>query len=316
MKSRRGFTLVELLVVIAIIAILVAMLLPAVQSSRESARRISCGNKLRQLGLGVLNYESAQRRLPSGGATKATDCPLGGSPARDGGPSWSVLILPYCEGQSTFDAFDMSAPFAPMSWDSSVANFPLQFQPNAAFQCPSDPNSRSDACNTNYFACQGGGATPACQSQPGRVFFDNGLFFNNSRIRLKDVGDGTTHVAMLGETKYAPHQDYSTKTLGSNPPRGLPHMSWASALRVYTGFGIPLGLCATMRGINSSRFDPAVGGGEYLSTPTSTFGSNHLGGAMFVRADGAVTFIFDSVDLAVYRSFGQRSSGQTKGGLE
>jgi prepilin-type N-terminal cleavage/methylation domain-containing protein len=315
MNSRRGFTLVELLVVIAIIAILVALLLPAVQSSREAGRRASCSNKLRQLALGVLNFESAQRRYPSGGETKATDCPLSGSSAVDGGPSWSVLILPYCEGQAIYDSFDMAASFSAMSWDDGLANFPRQFRPNSAFQCPSDPNSRADACNTNFFACQGGGATPACQSQPGRVFFNNGLFFNNSRIRVKDVADGTTHVALLGETKYAPHPDYTTKTLTSNPPRGLPHMSWASALRVYTSFGIPLGLGATMRGINSSRFDPAAGGGEYLSTPTSTFGSNHPGGAMFARADGAVTFVFEGIDLALYRSFGQRNSGQTKGGF-
>jgi len=175
MNSRRGFTLVELLVVIAIIAILVALLLPAVQSSREAGRRASCSNKLRQLALGVLNFESAQQRYPSGGETKATDCPLSGSSAVDGGPSWSVLILPYCEGQAIYDSLNMAAPFSAMSWDDGLANFPRQFRPNSAFQCP--------------------------------------------------------------------------------------------------------------------------------------------GGAMFARADGAVTFVFQDIDLDLYRSFGQRNSGQTKGGF-
>lgn len=338
MVTRRGFTLVELLVVIAIIGLLIALLLPAVQVARESARRAACSNKLRQLALGMHSYHSARGHFPAGGITRntatysGTNC-LAGSVSTDGGPSWSVLILPFCDGQALYDSFDLSKPFAPTSWEmrltgTNTVNFPKQFKPNAHFQCPSDKNSRSDTCNSNYYACQGGGinvvhtsgtAGYACVSQAGRYFFDNGIFFNNSKTRTKDILDGTSHVALIGETKYAPHQDYTAATISPSVPNGQPSQSWDSSLRVYTGFSVAVGLCATMNGINSSRFDPAVNNnfsGEFLTTPQATFGSNHPGGAMFATADGATSFVNESISLALYRRFGQRSSGQAnKGGL-
>ncbi|MFM8494975.1 MAG: DUF1559 domain-containing protein [Planctomycetia bacterium] len=327
---RRGFTLVELLVVIAIIGILIALLLPGVQAARESSRRASCSNKLRQLALGMHSYHSARGSFPAGGVTKNTnpyspsDC-LNGSPTSDCGPPWSVLILPFSDGQGQYDLYAIDQPFAPMSSDISATNFPKQFKPNANYQCPSDKNSRGNACNTNYFACQGGGpetlqtgsaAGFACQSQAGRVFYDNGIFYNNSKIRTKDIADGTSHVALIGETKYAHHQDWTTASRAQFPPSGRPHMSWDSALRAYPGsqFSIALGLCSTTNGINSLLTDPAVQ--ENLAKPASTFGSNHPGGAMFATADGATVLVSESIDLALYRRFGQRSSGQSnKGGL-
>jgi prepilin-type N-terminal cleavage/methylation domain-containing protein len=341
MKRHRGFTLVELLVVIAIIGVMVGLLLPAVQSARESSRRASCSSKLRQLALAMHSHHSAKGYFPAGGATKVTD-PLvgsgatcmgnvsGGSVSKDGGPPWSVLILPFFGDQPRYDAYAPTAPFIPTSWEltGTSPNVSKQFKPNSNFQCPSDKNSRADACNTNYFACQGGGAPVAqtsstagyaCFSAGGRYFFDNGIFYNNSKIRTKDITDGTSHVALIGETKYAPHQDYSAATVAASPPNGFPSQSWDSSLRVYTGFSVAVGLCATVNGINSSQFDPAIVNsfsGEYLTTPQSTFGSNHSGGAMFATADGATTFVSESISLALYRSFGNRNSGQgNKGGL-
>ena len=343
MKHRRGFTLVELLVVIAIIGVLVGLLLPAVQSARESSRRSACSNKLRQLALAMHSHHDARGAFPAGGITKVTD-PLtgtgssclgnvsGGSVSSDGGPPWSVLILPFMGDQPRYDAYSINAPFIPTTWEltGTSPNVAKQFKPNANFQCPSDKNSRADTCNSNYHACQGGGpASPqtpsalgyACVSvtTPARVFFNNGIFFNNSKIRVKDILDGTSHVALIGETKYMPHQDYSAATVSASPPTGYPTQSWDSSLRVYSGFSLAIGLCATMNGINSSRFDPAVSNnfsGEYLSTPQSTFGSNHPGGAQFATADGATTFVSESISLSLYRNFGARASAKTdKGGL-
>jgi len=99
-SGRRGFTLVELLVVIAIIGILVALLLPAVQAARESARRSQCQNQLRQLALGVLNYESANGSYPPGGVT---DGPCCGTPSKG---SWPIYILPQVEEQALYDLYD------------------------------------------------------------------------------------------------------------------------------------------------------------------------------------------------------------------
>jgi|688.fasta_scaffold212400_2 prepilin-type N-terminal cleavage/methylation domain-containing protein len=343
MARRRGFTLVELLVVIAIIGLLIALLLPAVQSSRESSRRAACSNKLRQLALAMHSHHSARGHFPAGGVTKVTDPLTGtgascmgtvsgsnGSTTRDGGPPWTVLILPYLGDQPRYDSYSLTAPFIPTTWDLSGTspNCQKQFKPNGSFQCPSDKNSRSDACNSNYHACQGGGPPSpqsasslgyACVSTSGRLFFDNGIFFNNSKMRVKDILDGTSHVAMIGETKYMPHQDYWEASKITNPPNGFPTQSWDSSLRVYPGFSVAIGLCATVNGINSSQFDPAVANsfsGEYLTTPQSTFGSNHRGGALFATADGATTFVSESIALALYRNFGARSSGKVdKGGL-
>ncbi len=318
MPMRRGFTLVELLVVIAIIAILIGLTLPAVQSSRESARRITCGNKIRQLALALHGHHAALKRFPAGGVMKtpADSCTLEGSPARDGGMPWSVAILPYMEGDARFKTYDPAKSFAPTSWENTAGNFAAQFQPNADFHCPSDPNSRSSLAVTNYYACQGGG-TPAlaactatcCSSGPSaRVFFTNGVFFANSRIRFKDLSDGSTHVVLLGETRYCPHPD---ATDGTGYP---PHASWDSSLRAYGGgaFSLPLGLCATMEGINSSRVNPA----QYQVWPggvaVNTFGSHHPGGGTFALADASVTFLSESIDLAVYRALGRRDSGQQK----
>ena len=340
MRIRRGFTLVELLVVIAIIGVLVGLLLPAVQSARESSRRSACSNKLRQIALAMHSHHDARGAFPAGGITKVTD-PLvsgsclantpGGGVTKDGGPPWSVLILPFMGDQPRYDAYSINAPFIPTTWELTTGTSPnvaKQFKPNANFQCPSDKNSRADACNSNYAACQGGGPYSAqsasalgyaCMSIAPRVFFDNGIFFNNSKIRVKDILDGTSHVALIGETKYMPHQDYSAATVLASPPTGFPSQSWDSSLRVYTGYSVAVGLCATMNGINSSQFDPAVSNnfsGEYLTTPQTTFGSNHPGGAQFATADGATTFVSESISLSLYRNFGARASAKTdKGGL-
>ncbi len=127
-SARRGFTLVELLVVIAIIGILVALLLPAVQSAREAARRTQCTNHLKQLGLGLHNYHVSHNKLPWGNAYP------GGIMAA---LSWSTMILPYIEEQGHYELFDFSK-------DMSHANNAIALTiPVQTFTCPSDPRSRT-----------------------------------------------------------------------------------------------------------------------------------------------------------------------------
>src|SRR5688572_21855433 len=104
--KRRGFTLVELLVVIAIIGVLVALLLPAVQAAREAARRMQCGNNMKQIGLGLQNYHDTFLSLPYGARARQ----IAGTPAVTGGnqvgPSWYVGILPFCEQKNLYDLMD------------------------------------------------------------------------------------------------------------------------------------------------------------------------------------------------------------------
>jgi prepilin-type N-terminal cleavage/methylation domain-containing protein/prepilin-type processing-associated H-X9-DG protein len=128
---RRGFTLVELLVVIAIIATLVGLLLPAIQGARESARRMSCGNNLRQVGLGIAAYEVARKVYPKGRATRES----GGTPAANGvfpeAYSWSFRLLPYLEHDAVFRAYDRTVPV----WDEK--NAVAMRTPVPLYFCPS-----------------------------------------------------------------------------------------------------------------------------------------------------------------------------------
>ena len=154
---KQGFTLVELLVVIAIIGILIGMLLPAVQSVREAARRVNCANNVRQLGIGVHNYESAYQSLPYGVYS-------------GWGYTWTTIILPYIEQQPLFDIIPQPFSddgFIPGSSEESLALTSLVQTPVATFICPSRPdpavepreiNSVVNRAINSYLACAGSNA--------------------------------------------------------------------------------------------------------------------------------------------------------------
>ncbi|MBN1853785.1 MAG: DUF1559 domain-containing protein, partial [Pirellulales bacterium] len=121
-----AFTLVELLVVIAIIGILVALLLPAVQAAREAARRSQCGNNLKQIGLAILNYESAYKTFPPGGITLGPCC------GTKSGTSWPISILPQMEEQPLFDQYNFNA------FNEDPENMVVRETKLVKYTCPSD----------------------------------------------------------------------------------------------------------------------------------------------------------------------------------
>lgn len=310
-RNTAGFTLVELLVVIAIIGTLAGLLLPAVQAAREAARRNSCFNNVKQIAVAIHNYESAYQRFPAGAETlrvvASTSCfttRIDGKAIThyDARAPWSVYVLPFLDDQSRYDQFRLNSSFAYTN-NSAMANNSNQFQPNAAFECPSDPASAlGSSCHTNYLACQGGGTTSArvCNAPRG-ITFDNGIFFNNSSTKVKDLTDGTTYVMLLGETKYCPQT-----------------LSWASSYRVHPFFEGTANVCATEQAINSSLKSGYKDSWADLLTPyTTTFGSEHAGrGATVAMADGSVKFLMESIGINVYRTLGQRASGQIKRGIQ
>jgi prepilin-type N-terminal cleavage/methylation domain-containing protein/prepilin-type processing-associated H-X9-DG protein len=324
MTSRRAFTLVELLVVIAIIGILVAILLPAVQSAREAARRMQCSNKLRQIALALHNYHTGHGVLPSGSIIASSSCTPNSNTKRSA--PWTVLVLPFLEEQNRFDEFNMEGNFfsiannaaheLPPHPDNDVA----QRKPLAKYQCPSHPHSKPSEANTNYYGVQGGGAEADAQclnwfSSNHRVLFVNGLLYRNSKVRFEDVRDGTSNTFLLGESRWWFAE-------GMNEPFGT-HWTWACGFRASDSISNSQTSSAAVDPINNPLvdYDPGIpyatqGGASLLvGTHSRCFGSYHPGGCHFALADGSVHFVSEAIDLAVYRSAGARNDGLPLGDI-
>jgi prepilin-type N-terminal cleavage/methylation domain-containing protein len=214
-----GFTLVELLVVIAIIGILVALLLPAIQAAREAARRSQCLNNLRQLSLGLINYESTNNSFPPAFEFYAGVGPtgLGGdNPAilTNMGPNWAIRVLPFVEQAPLYDRMD------PAHWISDIENEPIRTTVLPMLRCPSDsynvtplaipaPGGIRYWARGNYAANAGNG--PLLKGNAKGIWGPQSPGWLDSRIRgvigpnvaatLKQITDGTTNTILLGEVR-------------------------------------------------------------------------------------------------------------------
>lgn len=325
--NRRAFTLVELLVVIAIIGILVGLLLPAVQAAREAARRMQCSNNLKQLGLGILNFESAQKRLP---AIRWIDF----FPASDESSTWTVDVLPFIEQSNLYNQY--------FSGDLSKRQ-QLATTPMPIFDCPSSPHSASDLVKTfswwgfptprksygepvapsDYFAVRGlaGGRFSefARIAFAGKSYVGAGALSkvairwdDGSGSRLGDplavITDGTSNTILLGEQTsgnelyvgrnsipFDPRDVGGTWMSGpSRSIRGSVHGRWdnddpiGSYIRLFV-FGGP-------NGINSNN--------------RTGFHSLHPSGANFVLCDGSVQFLGESTDTLTLASLITRANGE------
>ena len=204
--GRRAFTLVELLVVIAIIGILVGLLLPAVQAAREAARRMSCGNNLKQIGLAIHNYESATRRLPMG--WDGTHDPVQGTTFR-----WSFLagILSYLEQGNVYDKLDLSMTLYPPGGGQPPRPQHVEIISTIipTYLCPSDhgtkvagPTGVLDSAPANYMACFGSGVNnPTDISDDGTMDHRaDGAFSSTVWRSFKDCTDGLSHTMAASES--------------------------------------------------------------------------------------------------------------------
>ncbi|MDX1970377.1 MAG: DUF1559 domain-containing protein, partial [Planctomycetaceae bacterium] len=205
-RQVRGFTLIELLVVIAIIAVLIALLLPAVQQAREAARRSSCKNNLKQLILGLHNYESAYGLFPPGYLHKFDPA---GSGANHMGFAWGLMILPQLELASLQSQFNFNIP----AFD--VANLPPRERHLKVFLCPSDRYSEGgyvvrDDTVTPIEQYAGGsyaanwGPSTATVNLDDTPLLSQGVFYRNSRTQFRDITDGLSQTLALGERTNGP----------------------------------------------------------------------------------------------------------------
>lgn len=330
MRIHRGFTLVELLATIAIIGLLVGLLLPAVQSAREAARRSSCLNNLKQWGLAISQYESANAsyppasevRIPPAGSTGALanlNCETAATATTPGtncrGTQMCILILPYIDQQTIFSRYD-SAGFPRKVWGNdgdwtSQPGFWLNIMANVViptYRCASESRWPEVGERLDYFGVMGGGdASQAAFTNGSGSLFSNGMFIQNRWLKPAHVRDGASNTLLVGESNHAhPHGHGSgAPTIAS--PDGRPCVwTWG-----HTGCDSPNGcVVANSRGFRSTKLPMNT----QLTPLTSTspqhdipFGSNHPGVAGFVFVDGHVATITETVSMDVYRAISTRA---------
>jgi prepilin-type N-terminal cleavage/methylation domain-containing protein/prepilin-type processing-associated H-X9-DG protein len=334
--ARSGFTLVELLVVIVIIGTLLGLLLPAVQTARESARQASCSNKLKQLALSCLNYQSANQAYPPAFTNSALPKPsntawtfVGGS-GGDGAP-WTVRILPFLGDQARFNSFrQRDGDFSGSHSGYPTVNRDKAYLPNGDFQCPSHNRSMSNVPNTDYFGVSGGGqwtAVPAGRSPSdgfpwfavnSAYYFDNGTIVINGSVRPKDVTDGTSKQFLLGESRFQLQLCSEEAAAAVDPANWwlgrISRPSWAGTAR-NSPSGTTLGstALAASYSINSSLWDDVCSYKASIDIwreQLRYFGSRHRGGCHMAYADGSVRFTDETIDIATFRRLGSRADGR------
>lgn len=292
-SSLSAFTLVELLVVIAIIGVLVALLLPAIQAARESARKSSCRNNLRQIGLGMHNYETAFKRLPSGYAY---------SPGPQGnalGWSWTSTLLPFIEQTSIYERLDLKKPVF------DAVNAAVREQHIALLLCPTDDVSPSGFVSMGdemyamacYVANFGTPDLDEDQEQRLGVAGPWGPFYRNSRTRLKDVTDGLSHTLMVGERQNGPF-----RTQGAHGVHIEYETTWVGAVRDISDNSDDHGHMVLFQVGHTPN---------HAESDDRDVSASHSGEALFLMCDGSVHSIPEGIDESVYFALGTMNGDET-----
>ncbi len=321
-SNRTGFTLVELLVVIAIIGILIALLLPAVQSAREAARRIQCANNLKQLGLALHNYHDVHQRLPLG---SVYDGVSGGFHCRHESHKGSALVglLPFIEQQGFYNQLDFNDDVT----YSMVGDKPAHEHVIAAFICPSnDPDYYYE--NNGYSANICGAADQAEKRAVGHYApsMGNQLFsvcgttvlFSNNYANHGDTLDGSRISGPFGHmawsARFAEVTDGLSNTIAMGEIR--PKCSWHAK----DGWmHIDSMWFATTGGINNDNCPgdpghvPGTCNGASDWGTAQAFKSKHPGGCHFVFLDGSVHFVNEGIDYRNLQRLGDRRDGEVIG---
>lgn len=304
-KNKAGFTLIELLVVIAIIAILIGLLLPAVQKVREAAAKSQCQNNMKQISLAFHNYHNTESAFPSGsfggGSSGSFPAPWGDAAVCGSCPyghfSWAVKILPYLEAENVFKQFDFNFPaYASTVFENGSERGPAG---NAINKIPSTSMPKNLVCPSakrtapanefkDYALNSGTGSCCPERNTSGH----NGMGFVWSAIRIDQVRDGTSNTFLIMEKVHSSNQSWLNADRGSNHFAFVHHPSQGYV----------------------SATEPAT-----QQPPNSTFWNNrsaaggHGGGIMVSWVDGRVGFLANGINFPTYQAMHSRAGDEVLG---
>ena len=331
-KRRKGFTLIELLVVIAIIAILIGLLLPAVQKVREAASRMSCSNNLKQLGIALHSYHDANMHFPYG---CTPDLNANGTVQSSWGSSWKVFILPYIEQGPLYS--HLPQPFA-----SASGCFNNAFVGNynnitiKTYRCPSSTlpaldnasgDSGSTEMFTSYVGISGSAANdPTASNGNAGICAGSGVLYPNSQVTFTSITDGTSNTIMVGEQSNDLLDANNRPVLngGSNHITSQGRYGWSMGCNGDTR--LPPNYqnggdnrefnCTTIRYLinQNGQSDNNGNGTGYDCGTNIPLSANHTNGANMLFADGSVHFESSSMALQTLQQLATANGGEVISG--
>ena len=341
-KIQHGFTLVELLVVVAIIGLLIGLLLPAVQMAREAARRMTCTNHLRQLGIAAHNHHEIHQELPAesyyrtnmrtGAILSAADAILTSGEIDDAHTSYRVRLLPFIEQTAVRDL---------MQQQLNLGLESLSTLPVPIFFCPSNSQRHVDIGEADRYAAHYYGVAGALGYDPsgkpystdprqenmvlyGMVlgpFANTGTIIIGGQVAFSSITDGLSNTFLVGEIswkEYGAHHNWIRGTAATPnpflPPQPPPIVSLASSKGIAHNFPINAGKNENLQIVledppGRSHIVPTRGMGA--GHGISGFGSDHAGGANFTHADGSVHFYSQTTDMTLLIYLSTRNGGET-----
>ena len=311
-----GFTLVELLVVIAIIGVLVALLLPAIQAAREAARRTTCQNNLKQIGLALALHEDTQKKYPMGARAQ-----------RVIGISWWIEILPFVDEQALFSKYDRYGRHSGSSTFHRKNGALVDSLVIESMICPSSPLPRLNPNNgrmimmPSYVGIAGASShdgfperrvNACCGSSRNGEISSGGMLVPNRQIRRKQIVDGASKTIIVGEASdYALEKSQYRRRIDGGIPAGW--ISGTAANGTPPNYAVSASNPQPCYNLTSIRYPPntreyelpGIDGDHGANNPLL---SAHLGGINVVLVDGSVQFVEDDIDLLVLKRMATRDN--------